>query len=115
MHLRTLGGLKLEHSNFHRLKPLLLLTYLAVEGAKEKRHLQELFWPDAASPATSLRMALSQLRKADTGLFETDDLYIRATVESDVAGLLSAIQNRQLAQVNELYEAAFLENFSLPD
>jgi hypothetical protein len=33
MLLRTLGGLELEGSSFGRLKPLLLLTYLLVEGA----------------------------------------------------------------------------------
>jgi DNA-binding SARP family transcriptional activator len=51
MRLTMLGGLTLEAARFNRPKPLLLLAYLAVEGSKEKRHLYELFWPEAADQA----------------------------------------------------------------
>ena len=45
--LLTLGGLSLEGSTFKRAKPLLLLAYLALEGAKERRFLRELLWREA--------------------------------------------------------------------
>jgi hypothetical protein len=45
--LRTLGGLRLEGASFSKKKPLLLTAYLALEGPKSRRHLQELFWPRA--------------------------------------------------------------------
>ena len=72
MRLQTLGGLRLEGADFQRPKPLLLLAYLAVEGAKDRRHLAELFWPDASEPATSLRVALGQLRKGAPGVLGGD-------------------------------------------
>ncbi len=50
MLLRTLGGLKLEGSDFTRPKPLLLLAYLALEGPKERRFLSELSWTGVTDP-----------------------------------------------------------------
>ena len=47
MLLRTLGGLALEGTGFHRPKPLLLLAYLALEGPKLRRYLAEVFFMDA--------------------------------------------------------------------
>lgn len=64
MYLRTLGGLRLRDTQFQRPKPLLLLAYLVVEGAKDRRFLAELFWPGAANHLNSLAKALSQLRQA---------------------------------------------------
>lgn len=62
MRLPTLGGLRLEGGSFSRSKPLLPLAYLALEGAKERRFLAELFWLGAANPRRSLNTALHQLR-----------------------------------------------------
>jgi hypothetical protein len=42
-HLRTLGGLGLEPADFRQPKPLLLLAYLAFEGAQSRRH-----WPSCS-------------------------------------------------------------------
>src|SRR5690606_41914809 len=64
MELRTLGGLGLAGAGFARVKPLLLLAYLALEGPKERRFLADLLWPRAANPRHSLSVALSQLRTA---------------------------------------------------
>ena len=41
MHLRTLGGLTLEGASFRRPKPLLLLSYLTLEGEKDRQFLAE--------------------------------------------------------------------------
>ncbi len=115
MRLRTLGGLKLEASDFQRPKPLLLLAYLAVEGAKDRRHLAEFFWSDASEPATSLRVALGQLRKGATQALNDDGGRIGLALESDVALLIEAIREQQFERVSALYTGSFLEGFSLPD
>jgi DNA-binding SARP family transcriptional activator len=108
MRLTMLGGLALESASFHRPKPLLLLAYLAVEGAKEKRHLYELFWPDAADQATSLRMALSQIRKVNSDLISSDERTVRTEVESDLATLQNAITERNADKLTEFYKGEFL-------
>ncbi len=115
MHLKTLGGLTLEPSDFSRPKPLLLLAYLAVEGAKEKRHLYELFWSDAANPANSLRVVSKLLREVSPELLSSDERTVGTQVESDVAALQTALANQETERVAELYQGGFLTEFSLPD
>ena len=115
MRLQTLGGLKLEASDFQRPKPLLLLAYLALEGAKDRRHLAEFFWSDASEPATSLRVALGQLRKGATQALNDDGGRISLALESDVAKLIEAIREQQFERVPALYTGSFLEGFVLPD
>lgn len=88
MHLRTLGGLRLEASDLTRPKPLLLLVYLAVEGPQHRRHLSELFWPGAAAPLASLRTALAQLKRGAPGAVEVRGGRLAAAVPSDVRAVL---------------------------
>jgi predicted ATPase len=115
MHLQTLGGLRLEGADFHRPKPLLLLAYLAVEGAKDRRHLAELFWPDASEPATSLRVALGQLRKGAPGVLNDDSERVALGLETDVTALLEAVREARFERLSGLYMGAFLQGFVLPD
>lgn len=110
-----LGGLGLEPASFNRPKPLLLLAYLAVEGRREKRHLYELFWPEAADPATSLRMAVSQIRKASPLLLSADDRTLGTEIESDFQALQAALSSQDALKASELYGGGFLAEFSLPD
>jgi predicted ATPase len=115
MRLQTLNGLRLEGADFHRPKPLLLLAYLAVEGAKDRRHLAELFWPNASEPATSLRVALGQLRKGAAGVLNDDTERVAFGLESDVTALLEAVREGRFESLPGLYTGAFLEGFVLPD
>jgi predicted ATPase len=111
--LHTLSGLRLEHTNFTRPKPLLLLAYLCIEGRKEKRFLAELFWPGASNHLNSLAKALSQLR--GVGVVDNDDTHAWATVSSDVNEFLDALEERDLGAVITLYQDSFLSGFYLPD
>jgi hypothetical protein len=115
MHLKTLGGLTLTPGEFSRSKPLLLLAYLAVEGAKEKRHLYELFWPGAADPANSLRSVGKLLRKVSPELLSSDEHTLNTRVESDIAALQVAMANQDTDTAAALYQGVFLAEFSLPD
>ena len=115
LRLNLLGGLTLEPTGFHRPKPLLLLAYLALEGRKEKRHLQELFWSDAANPAGSLRTAMNQIRQVSPDLLLSDEHTVWTAVENDLAALQSTISERDAPKVEALYRGEFLHGFSLPD
>lgn len=108
MRLRTLGGLSLAGSSLRRLKPLLLLTYLALEGPKGRRYLAELFWPTAAKPRQSLNVALSQLRKAAPKVLKEEGALLEAHVECDAASLISAVAHRDWQVVADLYAGSFL-------
>jgi predicted ATPase len=111
--LHTLSGLRLEHTNFTRPKPLLLLAYLCIEGKKDKRFLAELFWPGASNHLNSLAKALSQLRQV--GVIDNDDTHAWATVNSDVNEFLFALERHDLEAAGVLYQDSFLSGFYLPD
>lgn len=115
MQLRTLGALELEGSGFRRQKPLLLLAYLALEGTKSRRHLAEVFWPAAAEPATSVRMALLQLRQGAAGSLEVEGELVRAAVGSDASRFLQLVEGRDAAAAVRLYRGAFVPHFHLND
>ena len=113
--LKTLGDLRLIPNTFQRPKPLLLLVYLALEGAKDRRHIAELFWSDAANPASSLRVALTQIRQGAPDAVLEDGQKLGFGLTSDVQELLESIRNRDFHNVSTLYSGAFLEGFLLPD
>lgn len=108
MRLRTLGGLALEGAGFTRQKPLLLLSYLALEGTKDRRFLSELLWLNTANPRNSLATALSRLRRNAPGVVGADEARAWAIVECDAVGFLSALDRDRLADAVEAYEGPFL-------
>jgi predicted ATPase len=112
--LWSLGGLSLESPSFTRPKPLLLLTYLALEGAQQRKHLAELFWQDG-NRMKSLSMALTLLRQGAGDVFEADKKQIKTNVKSDVRALLEALDKSDWTKANELYTGAFLEGVVLED
>ncbi len=115
MLLRTLGGLELAGSPFARLKPLLLLAYLALEGPKERRHLVELFWPGTTDPLNRLAVTLTRLRQADEGVIGADALRAWTMLETDAKQLLSAVEEEDYQQAVQLYRGPFLEGVHLED
>ena len=109
--LRVLGGLELEGHPFHRPKPLLLLAYLALEGPKARRHLAELFWPEAQDPLNSLSVALTQLKPL--GVVEGGEV-LRTGISTDLQALRLALNEGRLGEVRRLYRGTFLEGVELP-
>ncbi|PZA05977.1 MULTISPECIES: tetratricopeptide repeat protein [unclassified Meiothermus] len=103
--LRTLGALSLE--GFRKRKPLLLLTYLLLEGPRSRRHLAELFWPGASDGLNSLSVALTQLRAA--GVRVEGEEVLRAEAACDALLLQSALERGELAEARRLYRGRFLE------
>ena len=106
--LITLGLLALRHGDFSRAKPLLLLCYLCLEGFKERRHLAELFWPDAADPLASLATELSRLKKHLGEVVDADAGHARARLQTDAQAFLGALERRDLKEAVGLYKGSFL-------
>ena len=92
MRIRTLGGLDVEGVPPIGTKASLLCAYLAIEGAKERRHVEDLFWPGAKDPAASLRVALSRLRKRADGLVRRDGPRLRTDASVDALDLLDDLE-----------------------
>ncbi len=115
MYLKTLGRLELRAGKLSRPKPLLLLTYLALEGAKDRRHLSELFYLGAANPLAGLRVALQHIREDADSALVTEGSTLKAAVSADALELLEAAERRASSSVVHLYQGPFLEGFYLKD
>lgn len=113
MRLLTLGGLKLEGSGFTRPKPLLLLTYLALEGPRHKPHLAELFWPRAKSASHSLEVALTQLRRGAPGCVEVDGTRVATSVGTDAQAFVERLEAGDVAGAEDRYGGPFLAGVRL--
>ena len=108
MLLRTLGGLFLEGTELRRPKPLLLLTYLALEGPQERGHLAELFFRGSSKGRASLSTTLSRLRSSAPGAIEADDARVWTGIASDTQQLLLALERGEHDKGAELYRGRFL-------
>lgn len=98
--LSTLGRLELAETSLQRL-PLLVLTWLVLEGPTDRRRIRELFWPDADGAASHMRVALTKLRAALPGMALTGDV-LSVTLPCDALDL-------QLApHPHRMYPGAFL-------
>ena len=115
MRLITLGGMRLDGAAYGRVKPLLLLAYLTVEGPRERRYLAELFWPQASDRLNSLSVALTRLRKAAPGVVEADEVRAWSPLEADVTDVLAALAAGRAEQALALYGGPFLSGVYLPD
>ncbi len=115
MILITFGGLQLSGADFGRLKPLLLLAYLAVGGRRDRKHLATLFFPKNADRLNNLSITLSRLRKAAPGIIEADETRVWTNVNTDVQELLTALENHDLKAALGLYQGMFLEGVHIDD
>ncbi len=112
--LKALGGLKLEDSAFTRPLPLVLLSYLSLEGRQQRKHVAELFWQDG-NLMKSLSMTLTRLRQGAGEVIAGDQQKIWASISSDVKALLESLDKSQWQRASELYTGAFLEGIVLKD
>ncbi len=115
MRLRTLGGLKLDEHGFSRPKPLLLLSYLSLEGSQDRRHLAELFYPGSARPLGSLASELTRIRKAIPGAIGASEERAWSELDADAQELLTALEEGDLDRALELYQGRFLDGLHLKD
>ena len=113
MLLLTLGGLKLNNCDFSRPKPLLLLTYLALEGPQDRGHIAELFFESGPRARSNLSMALTRLRKVVPEAIGADELRIWTSIEVETQRFLNALQQRKWLQALKLYRGPFLAGLQL--
>jgi predicted ATPase/uncharacterized protein HemY len=112
--LKALGGLKLEGTAFTRPTPLLLLTYLSLEGSQQRRHVAELFW-QGGNHMKSLSMTLTRLRQGAGDVVEADEKRTWTRLQSDAKELLESLDQSHWQQASDLYTGAFLEGVVLDD
>ena len=110
MKLKTLGGLSLEDSDFTRLKPLMLLAYLSLEGEQSRAFMAQLLWGSAKQPFNSLAQAIDQLKRLAPGTVAVTNTHVKALVTSDASELMHAVESRRDAEVIALYRGQFLED-----
>lgn len=112
--LRTFGQLSLEGASFQRLKPLLLLAYLAVEGGQDRTTLASLFWPDSEDPLNSLSVTLSRIRQTHRVPIVGNRYTVEVSLETDVQAFLSAAGRGNHKAALDLYQGPFLYGVVLP-
>ncbi len=115
MRLVTLGKFELSGSPLSRPKPLLLLSYLSLEGSKERRHLAELFYAATAQPMLSLRVALTHIREAYSEAFTQDESKLSVSLNHDAIELIKAHEENNVSRVIALYKGAFLDGLYIKD
>lgn len=113
MLLRTLGGLELEGNSFTRPKPLLLLAYLALEGAQPRRRLEELIWPRGKDPADSLSTTVRRLNAIQGDLIRSEDDRLASRAACDATALLQALDEGQDTDAIAAYAGPFLDGLTL--
>lgn len=107
MKLLTLGGLSIEGAPYRREKPLLLLAYLCLEGTQPRKHLAELFWPDAANPMNSLAQNLIRLRPLGDVVRE-NDRWVEPLICCDAADFRAHHRAGRIQDAVDSYRGAFL-------
>ncbi len=114
MQLVTLGDLRLGQS-FRRETPLLLLSYLTLEGEQSREHLADLFWQHKGiskeKRRNNLSRVLSDLRKYVPGSFDADNTRIWALVECDVARFRRAFEAKDYQRALTIYSGTFLKGY----
>lgn len=113
MQLTTLGPLRLAGTNLTRPKPLLLLAYLALEGAKPRRHLAEVFFNDARDAADALSSTLRRLRGAGD-VIALDGRMVTCTVPCDAAHVLELLDAGAVDDAAQMVAGPFLADLTVP-
>lgn len=115
MRARTLGGLSLEGATFRQSKPLLLLSFLALESAQERRYLATLFWPTAKDPLGSLRSCIRQLRQVVGDRIRVESSTVATSVTTDAAAFERAFEEGDTATTMALYGGPFMQGLVLDE
>lgn len=110
MQLVTLGGLRLEGSDFKEQQPLVLLTYAALKSKVRRDELAGLFWPSKESIKRSRSMSecLARLRDAEASLLRKHGDDLVASVDLDVFEFEDAVLTQDFERALSLYTGTFL-------
>ncbi len=115
MLLKTLGSLKLSGGKLQTPKPLLLLTFLALEGPQERSYLAELFFTGNTRPRKNLSLTLTRLRQGAPGSVASDDARMWTEIAIDAQQFLTALDQGEYLKGLELYSGRFLSGVDPKD
>jgi DNA-binding SARP family transcriptional activator/tetratricopeptide (TPR) repeat protein len=110
MHIKTLGVLSLENIPCLGRLPLLLLSYLALEGKINRQRLANLFWMHQSEPKRRLQNlseTLYEIKKIHPDLVVVIDDEVSTTVTTDAANFE---KSQNVKEALDLYEGPFLAN-----
>jgi predicted ATPase/DNA-binding SARP family transcriptional activator len=110
MYLKTLGELALEDISFTQRLPLLVLSYLALEGKTSRQRLADLFWIDQAEHRKrlqSLSEILYQLKKGHHDLVTVTNEDVSTAITTDVTDFE---RSQNLKEALDIYKGPFLSN-----
>lgn len=113
--LHTFGKLLLEDTSCSRLKSLILLVYLSLEGPQSRTHLSQVFWPNAKNPAGALSVTLTRLRKIHSSSIESDLYVVKSNIPTDALRFARAVEQGASDTALKLYTGSFLEGVTLPN
>ena len=113
--LRTLGALALDGMDFEHRKPLLFLTYLALEGPQRRAHVARLFWPRSRDARNRLSVTLSRLRGTLPGVVRADGEQIASHLGTDVALLSRLLDRDRVEWAVRIYRGPFLDGVDEAD
>lgn len=108
MEIRALGQLMLVGSTLRRPKPLLLLTYLALEGPQPRDFLARLFFRGAEDAADALSTTLRRLRRVG-GLIAEEGQLLACAVECDARRVRELLDQGRVEEALHAYTAPFLQ------
>jgi DNA-binding SARP family transcriptional activator/uncharacterized protein HemY len=123
MQLVTFGKVRLSGCDFSRPKPLLLLSYVTLEGPRERRKLAELFWRedtsaknDVSKKLGKLSVVLTQFKREGAAVFpDTPGVDpLPSLVACDALEFLQLLENNNLERALELYHGSFLHDLGKP-
>ncbi len=122
MQLFSFGKVRLSNCNFSRPKPLLLLSYVTLEGPQERRRLADLFWIDTdtehevSKKLGKLSVVLAQFKKAGALSFpDTPGVDpLPSLVTCDAPKFLSALEKNDFKEALRLYQGPFLHDLGKP-
>ena len=107
MKLITLGGLRLDSGEI-RPKPLLLLTYLALEGPQPRARLAKLFFPDSKDAADALSTTLRRLRELGDAISEQNG-FLSIPVQCDAVEFEDFLNLGRHEEAITSYQGMFLD------
>jgi tetratricopeptide (TPR) repeat protein len=122
MQLFSFGKVRLSDCDFSRPKPLLLLSYVTLEGPQERRRLADLFWIDTdtehevSKKLGKLSVVLAQFKKAGVLSFpDTPGVDpLPSLVTCDALEFLSALEKNDFKKALEPYQGPFLHDLGKP-
>ena len=111
MQLCTLDGLHLEGSGFKEPLSLLVLSFLALEGKKQRGEIADLFWihkSERKKRLRSLAQVIYRLQKEAGGLIRLEDNWLSTPIKTDVHSFWEALTRGDSEVALGLFKGHFL-------